>query len=203
MKKILQGIAIFMIAIFGACDIILLCLNEVSSAILSIIVTIVFVIIFIKVKETKDKSKEIKTQHIMTLNQRFSKKGSKAKYVVLVLLMIIIIPVIVLVNLIQNERYPKNSIMIAAKTSYEHSNYILDTLSNCGVKNIKSVTFDDFLSDDELTGYRIKTDEFNNVILYLYNTDKTIESIRYVGVYLFQNNKVVNDAKTAIKAYVD
>ena len=52
MKKILQGIAIFMIAIFGACDIILLCLNEVSSAILSIIVTIVFVIIFIKVKET-------------------------------------------------------------------------------------------------------------------------------------------------------
>ena len=77
-------------------------------------------------------------------------------------------------------------------TTEEQSRVVKDILKKCGVKNIETIKHDEILDDTDSEGergYRINTDELNNIILYL-NKDGGVQSVRYADHNLFLGGKV-------------
>ncbi len=76
--------------------------------------------------------------------------------------------------------------------SAEQEVEILSILENCGIKSIDSIEHDEILDDlNEVgeTGYRISSNDINNIILYL-KVDKTVNTVRYAGNKLYENGEV-------------
>lgn len=73
-------------------------------------------------------------------------------------------------------------------TTEDQQKIIVNLLNECGVE-FKSVTHDMDLDYNNLTGYRLKTVDNANVILYL-NKDKTVNSIKYAGIFLYKDDSV-------------
>ena len=75
-------------------------------------------------------------------------------------------------------------------TTKEQSIAIEQVLLNCEILEIDAIEHDDLLDDMFSagdTGYRIKSEGINNIILYL-NSDKEVIIIRYASIDLFSNN---------------
>ena len=74
-------------------------------------------------------------------------------------------------------------------TNDEQAIAIDNVLVGCEIAKIKKIEHDELLDDtynDGDTGYRIQTQEVNNIILYL-NLDKEVIAVRYASADLYSN----------------
>lgn len=78
-------------------------------------------------------------------------------------------------------------------TTAEQEEGILKILKDCGI-SIKAIEHDEGLDDmntEGETGYRISTEDVNNVILYL-NLDKTVNIVRYANNNLYKDKTILS-----------
>ncbi|PWL41410.1 MAG: hypothetical protein DBY45_10375 [Clostridiales bacterium] len=112
----------------------------------------------------------------------------------LVVLGVVLFAVVMLILTTRDQQigtteFTRGQIVAATKASEEKAKNIEDILKQCGVQ-IASITYDDLLDDDGIWGYRIRTSDGYNVILYTtYN--QIVDSIKYAGNYLYNNGKTL------------
>lgn len=78
-------------------------------------------------------------------------------------------------------------------TTADQEEDILKVLSDCGI-TVKSIKHDELLDDMNMegeTGYRISTDDINNIILYL-KPDKSINIVRYADKNLYKDGELLS-----------
>lgn len=87
-------------------------------------------------------------------------------------------------------------------TTDEQEEDILKALRDCGIEP-KSIEHDESLDDMNLegeTGYRMSTDDVNNIILYL-NKDKSVNIIRYASNDLYKNGEALSSINDFYVSY--
>lgn len=75
----------------------------------------------------------------------------------------------------------------------EQGDNIEKVLSDCGIEQIKSIEHDELLDNahiEDETGYRLATENIDNIILYLLS-DKSVNQIRYADYDLYIDGSVV------------
>lgn len=88
----------------------------------------------------------------------------------------------------------QSEFQLVTGTTIEQEEKILNILSECGIKEIKSITRDELLdevNEDNEIGYRLSTNEVDNIILYL-KEDKTLNMLRYADNDLYSDGKVLS-----------
>lgn len=74
----------------------------------------------------------------------------------------------------------------------EQRSQVREALDACDVKNIKVLQYEEFLDDakgEGSKGYRISTDDANNIMLYL-NADGTVNCVRYADRDLYADQEM-------------
>lgn len=67
------------------------------------------------------------------------------------------------------------------------ANDIEKFLKTLGITDVDEIKHDEILDDTNgIKGYRIKTDDYNNIILYM-NPNKTVQAVRYAGKNLYKD----------------
>ena len=93
----------------------------------------------------------------------------------------------------QNEKeYGANSTAIIANIgcTNEQSAVINDIMVRCGIDKVSSIEHDELLDHDGLRGYRMKTKDVNNIIMYIDDAYNNVFSIRYADNDLYANGVV-------------
>lgn len=78
-------------------------------------------------------------------------------------------------------------------TTPEQEENILKTLKDCGV-NVETIEHDEMLDNtysNGETGYRVSTEDVNNIILYLH-PDKSVNIIRYASNDMYAEGKLIS-----------
>lgn len=118
------------------------------------------------------------------------RKGLGCLAVVLVVFAIIIA---VTANSSDTDNAPKQSkVGKVAELSEQEEIVVEGILTNLDIGTIRAVKHDESLSDDKLSAYRIETNYSDNIILYLYNKDNTVETVRWTGKNLYGDGKTNN-----------
>ena len=82
---------------------------------------------------------------------------------------------------------PKSEVSKYIDVTDEQANAIESILNNCGIEQISSIEHDEILDNahfDGETGYRVKTGNIDNIILYLLS-DKSVNQVRYTDYDLY------------------
>lgn len=113
----------------------------------------------------------------------------------LVLFALFIIGVVIgIVSMTQNpEKYDTNSLGHYVEMSAEQAQQANEILQSCGLTEIESVEHDaslDGMDFDGETGYRVASNDIDNIILYL-DVDLNVYSIRYADHDLYADGAVV------------
>lgn len=94
----------------------------------------------------------------------------------------------------QKQENAKKNILVAMDVvdTLEQAKSVEDALKSVGINEIKSVEYDEVLSDDNtgIKGFRLKTEVHPNIILYM-NPNKTVSKIKMAGTPLLDNGKVL------------
>lgn len=98
-------------------------------------------------------------------------------------------------NIPDSDKAPKNLsiIMKATGVNKEDATAINGILNDCGIQ-AKEISHDEGLDNSTGSnekGYRISTQDLNNIILYL-REDNSIYSLRYADNFLYDNNAVIS-----------
>ena len=74
----------------------------------------------------------------------------------------------------------------------EQANEVEKALSSVEITDVKKIDHDEGLDDTSngTKGYRLSTNNSKNIILYM-NPNKTVQSIRYAGAYLYNNSQAI------------
>ena len=127
----------------------------------------------------------------------YTEKSNKALKTLIIILSISIVFiigfVILAINMGKNNDY--DYFTTVTGTTKEQKSQIELVLSDCGINEIISIKNDDFLNYDNMIGFYIKTNEYNNVILLLNENDKALNSIKYMGNYLYKDGKLLMTAE--------
>lgn len=140
-------------------------------------------------------------------NYNDEKKSINIKILVVFLFVTILIVgfVIIAINLGNSDTDKNiNSFTSVTRTTNEQQRSIEKVLSDCGVKKINSIRNDEFLNYDNMVGFYINTDGYNNVILMLNDQNRSLVSIKYMGNYLYKDSKIqMTIAESAANPYKD
>ena len=91
------------------------------------------------------------------------------------------------------DKVTKSDITKYIDVTDEQANKIESVLGNCGIDQISSIEHDELLDNAHTngeTGYRLKTGNIDNIILYLLS-DKSVNQIRYADYDLYVNGSSV------------
>ena len=91
------------------------------------------------------------------------------------------------------DKVTKSDITKYINVTDEQANKIESVLGNCGIDQISSIEHDELLDNAHTngeTGYRLKTGNIDNIILYLLS-DKSVNQIRYANYDLYVNGSSV------------
>lgn len=88
---------------------------------------------------------------------------------------------------------PKSEVSKYIDVTDEQATSIELVLNDCGIEQISSIEYDELLDNAHLdgeTGYRLKTGNIDNIILYL-SSDKSVNQVRYADYDLYADGSNV------------
>lgn len=120
------------------------------------------------------------------------KKNHGCLITFLVVLGVVLFAVVMLILTTRDQQigtteFTRGQIVAATKASNEKAQGIESILKSCDVEPI-AIIYDDILDYDNLWGYRIKTKEGANVIMYTTH-DHQVSALKYADYYLYQNGE--------------